>query len=81
MSEREDSNRTPATFVNRFFVSVSPTVTRIAFAEGALGGGGDMNYRSAVMMQTSDAKDLLRVMSELIAEHEAKMALSKEAVN
>jgi hypothetical protein len=55
----------PAVFTNRFTVRVSPHLTRIAFGEALV--GMDHTYRAALMMTTSDAKELAETILALIS--------------
>jgi len=64
-----------ATYVDSFFVSVTPTITRISFAE--ITNEGESMWRLAVVLPTVDAKELSRIIAELAAkndEAEAKAA-------
>jgi hypothetical protein len=58
-----------ATFVNGFYVSVSGGFTRIAFAEVL--DGNAPRYRWAVVLPTSDARDLASVLFDVTAAAEA----------
>ena len=52
----------PAPFVNKFQILVSGGNVRVAFAEGFTGQPD--NYRSAVVMSVSDARELAQAISE-----------------
>jgi len=60
----------PASFVNKFQILVSGAHVRVAFAEGVSGQAN--NYRSAVAMSVSDARDLaLAILESLPASKNA----------
>jgi len=54
-------------FTNRFFVTVSADLTRIAFGEAVV--GTEANYRSAIIMRTSDAITLADTLKDAIIRH------------
>jgi len=67
----------PATYVNNFFVTGSPVIIRIVFGESADEPVGT-KYRVAVAMPLDDARELVRVVSEMIAEIDQDKAPEKE---
>lgn len=58
-----------ATFTNRFWAYANPSIVRLIFGDSA--GGIDLAYHSAVVMQTSDAKELAALLIRLIAQVES----------
>lgn len=54
----------PAPFVNKFHILVSGSNVRLAFAEGF--AGQPSNFRSAVVMSASDARDLAQAILETL---------------
>lgn len=66
----------PSTFVNRFLVNVSPTVTRIAFAEALL-PIVKPTYHLAFTMLTSDARELITTLTDLIRGMEERAGAEK----
>jgi len=65
-SERLASMEPQAILANRFYVVVGPAITRIAFAEALL-PEGDPKYRTAIVLETSDAKALADTILSLLA--------------
>jgi len=68
-----------ATFANKFTITVGEVTTRIAFAEQV--GKGELNYHTAVVLLTSDVRQmrdvltgLLKIMDQEIAKAKAKAA-------
>ena len=55
----------PALFSNKFFVAANADTTRITFAEGL--GGSTINTHTAIVLPTSDAAELGRLLSELVS--------------
>jgi hypothetical protein len=64
--------QTPAIFVNRFQVSVSPSITRILFLESH--GAGLEAPRTAFAMTTADAEELGALLIRLIRENREAQA-------
>jgi hypothetical protein len=52
-----------ALFSNRFYVIVTPQTTRLVFSEGA--GGVILNHHTAIVMPTTDAIALGKILSEM----------------
>lgn len=66
-----------AIFANFFHVHVSAETTRISFAEQVY-GATEPQYRSAVVMTTSNAKALVDLLRRLIEETERKTQSSPQ---
>ena len=66
----------PALFSNRFYIIANPFTTRITFSEGV--GGQTLNTHTAIVMPTSDAADLGRVLLDTIARNQASSAAAAE---
>jgi hypothetical protein len=64
-----------AIYVDSFFVSVTPSITRITFAE--LTNENEACWRSAVVLPTSDATELARIIFELVDKGEKANAAAK----
>jgi len=54
----------PALFSNRFYVSMNEQTTRIVFSEGL--GGETINSHTAIVLPTSDAEQLGKLLIELV---------------
>jgi hypothetical protein len=57
----------PALFSNRFYVVVAGDITRLVFSEGL--GGETINSHTAIVMPTTDAEDLGRILLDTIAKN------------
>jgi hypothetical protein len=64
-----------AIYVDSFFVSVTPIITRLSFAETT--NEGESIWRTAVVLPTSDAKELAQVIVDLATKHEEEAKLAK----
>ena len=65
----------PCLYINRFHVTATMGLVRIAFAEQALAGSGQDHPRTVVIMSSSDAAELgtvLRKVAEDLAKAEAE---------
>jgi hypothetical protein len=72
------SSRRPATlFVNNFYVTGANSFIRIAFGESAQEPTGTQ-YRVAVALPLEDAKELAKVVGEMVAEIEEENASGKK---
>jgi len=60
----------PSLFVNRFYAGVSPDMTRISFGETV--DGTKTAYHTAIIMSTSDAKELADLILKLIKLNQAE---------
>jgi hypothetical protein len=56
-----------ALFSNRFQIIASPQTTRIVFGEGV--GGQTINRHTAIVMPTSDAAELGRLLSDVTSKY------------
>jgi hypothetical protein len=72
------SRQMPAIYVNNFYVTGSSTIIRIAFGESANEPPGTQ-YRTTVAMPLEDARELVRVVAEMIAELDEEAAAEKVA--
>lgn len=53
----------PALFSNRFYIYANAQTTRIVFSEGL--GGETINSHTAIVMPSTDAAELARLLTEL----------------
>jgi hypothetical protein len=72
------SREVPAIFVNNFYVTGTGPIIRIAFAESAEDPPGN-KYRVTVALPIEDAKELARVVGEMVTEIEAEEATKRPA--
>jgi hypothetical protein len=70
------SRQMPAIYVNNFYVTGSPIIIRIAFGESASDPPGTQ-YRATVVMPLEDARELVRIVGEMIAELDEEAAAEK----
>lgn len=61
----------PALFTNRFYIIANPVTTRIVFSEGI--GGQTINTHTAIILPTTDALDLAKVLMDTIARNRASV--------
>ena len=66
----------PAIFTNQFQLIVNPFTTRITFCDEPMTGITPVVH-TAVVMKTSDAKQLAALLAKLIAENEGAVILNK----
>lgn len=66
----------PGIFTNRFFVLGNPVTTRVAFGERI--AGNETVYRTAVVMTTSDARDLYQLLGDILKRLDAPSAAASE---
>jgi len=71
-----EAQQLPAVFINRFFLSVGPILTRISFGETI--DGTDVTFRTAIIMPTSDAKELADLIYGLAAKNSRETAAEGE---
>ena len=64
-AELEQSFSSPATYVNRFFVNMTPYGARLAFGE-QMKADADIHMRSAVVLSRYDVAELVRILNSLI---------------
>jgi glutaredoxin len=70
------SRQVPSIFVNNFYVTGASSFVRIAFAESAEEPPGNQ-YRVTVTLPLEDAKELARVVAEMVSEIEEEEAAEK----
>jgi hypothetical protein len=63
--ERQWALEVPTAYSNRFYVTVSPPIVRIAFGERD-GANGEIRYRSAVAILGDDAIALVELISRFV---------------
>ena len=69
----------PALFSNRFYVLVAGDITRLVFSEAL--GGETINTHTALVMPTTDAADLGRILTETIAKNRAITAKANQTLD
>ena len=67
----------PAPLANRFVATLHPSGVRMAFAEQIVTGGNSF-FRTAVVLNYSDAIDLYKVLQTLLQNVEAEIKKSPE---
>ena len=66
-------------FANRFYVLVTPSVTRVAFGEFVAGDPDvDTNFHTAMVMPTNNALQLAKLILEL---HEKNIARNRDSTD
>jgi hypothetical protein len=71
-------NEIPARFSNLFHILVAGDITRLVFSEGL--GGQRINSHTAIVMPTTDAAELARILTDTIATNRVLAAAADQSL-